>query len=64
MYVYQLKGFFIKGQEDKVYKLKKILYGLKQTLRIWYNRLHLYLSENKFEMSENELTLYIKKEGK
>lgn len=64
MYVYQLKGFFIKGQEDKVYKLKKILYGLKQTLRVWYNRLHLYLSENKFEMSENELTLYIKKEGK
>lgn len=64
MYVYQLKGFVIKGQEDKVYKLKKILYGLKQTLRIWYNRLHLYLSENKFEMSENELTLYIKKEGK
>lgn len=64
MYVYQLKGFVIKGQEDKVYKLKKILYGLKQTLRVWYNRLHLYLSENKFEMSENELTLYIKKEGK
>ena len=31
-----LKGFKIKGHKDKVYRLKKALYGLKKTLRVWY----------------------------
>lgn len=29
MYVTQPEGFIINGKEDKVYKLKKTLYGLK-----------------------------------
>ena len=33
IYVEQPEGFQIKGEEQKVYKLKKTLYGLKQTPR-------------------------------
>ena len=33
IYVDQPKGFQIKGEEKKVYKLKKDLYGLKKTPR-------------------------------
>ena len=29
LFVEQLEGFQVKGQEEKVYKLKKALYGLK-----------------------------------
>lgn len=31
IYVYQLKGFVALGQEKKIHKLVKCLYGLKQT---------------------------------
>jgi hypothetical protein len=35
MYVEQPQGYEVRGQEDKVYRLKKELYGLKQTPRSW-----------------------------
>ena len=40
-------GYVVKGQEDKVLKLKKALYGLKQVPRAWNNRIDKYLEENK-----------------
>ncbi|KAA3487186.1 Retrovirus-related Pol polyprotein from transposon TNT 1-94 [Gossypium australe] len=33
VHIQQPQGLFIKGHEDKVYKLKKALYGLKHALR-------------------------------
>ena len=36
VYVRQPPGYEVDGQEDKVYILKKTLYGLKQTPRVWY----------------------------
>lgn len=33
VYVTQLEGFVIKGKENKVYKLHKALYGLRQAPR-------------------------------
>lgn len=33
IYVEQPQGFVVKGQEDKVFKLKKAFYGLKQAPR-------------------------------
>jgi len=40
--------------------LKKALYGLKQAPRAWYNRIYSYLTQNVFQGSEWEPTLYIK----
>ena len=34
-------GYVIKGEENKVYRLKKALYGFKQVPRAWYNVLKL-----------------------
>ena len=39
IYVERQEGFIIPGQEEKVYVLKKVLYGLKQALRAWYNKM-------------------------
>jgi hypothetical protein len=36
IYMEQLEGFNQPGQEHLVYKLKKSLYGLKQSPRQWY----------------------------
>ena len=38
IYMTQPGGFKAIGKEDVVYKLKISLYGLKQSLRQWYNR--------------------------
>lgn len=43
VYVRQPKGFIKEGHEDKVYRLLKALYGLRQAPRAWYSRLNQYL---------------------
>jgi hypothetical protein len=48
VYLNQPLGFEIKGQEHKVYKLKKSLYGLKQDPRAWYSRIDSYFCNNGF----------------
>lgn len=47
-----------------MYKLRKALYGLKQTPRVWYSKIDGYFQQYGFLRSENELTLYLKKERK
>ena len=42
IYVEQPQGFFVQGGEEKVYKLKKALYRLKQAPRAWYNEIYTY----------------------
>lgn len=60
VYVEQPLCFEKKGQENKVSKLKKDLYGLKQVPRVWYSRIDSYLLENRFEKCEGEPTVSIK----
>ena len=57
VYVDQPHGYVVKGHEDKVYKLKKDLYGLKQTPQAWYSRIDSYLINNGFSRSSHEPTL-------
>jgi hypothetical protein len=58
VYVNYPLGFQIKGQEHKVYKLKKVLYSLKESPRAWYNHIDSYFLNNRFERSSNEPTFY------
>ena len=43
MYVEEPVGFVIEGSENKVYKLKKALYGLRQAPGAWYSKIDDYL---------------------
>jgi len=43
VYIEQPKGFELHGRESHVCMLKKSLYGLKQELRAWYERIDAYL---------------------
>nr|GEU47669.1 hypothetical protein [Tanacetum cinerariifolium] len=47
-----------------VYKLKKSLYGLKQTLKACYDLLSSFLLSQKFSKGTVDPTLFIKREGK
>ena len=60
LYVQQAPGYEIRGHEDKVYKLKKALYGQKQAPKAWYRRIDSYMMENGFKRSTSEPTLYTK----
>ena len=59
VYVEQLQGYEVPGQEYKVYRLKNALYGLKKAPRAWQSQIVSYLIENGFHKSESESTLYI-----
>ena len=63
VYVEQPLGFVILGLEGKVYKLKKVLYGLKRAPRAWYQRIDAYFLKNKFRRSPSNANLYIYREG-
>ena len=43
IYMQQPDGYVIPGKEHLVCKLKKSLYGLKQSPRCWYNAFHMYV---------------------
>lgn len=63
VYVSQPEGFIENGNEGKVYRLKKALYGLKHAPRAWYSKIDAFFLSNNFTRSENEPTLYLKKQS-
>ena len=46
---------------NHVYRLSKTLYGLKQALRAWYERLRDFLIEKGFTIGQVDTTLFTKK---
>ena len=58
-FMLQPEGFEIKGLEDGVYKLKRSLYGLKQSFRQWYLKFHQAILETSFEISTLDYCVYI-----
>nr|KYP31214.1 Retrovirus-related Pol polyprotein from transposon TNT 1-94 [Cajanus cajan] len=60
IFVEQPEEFQVKGHEEKVYKLKTALYGLKHGPRAWYSRIDDYLQNLGFINIPGEATLYVK----
>jgi hypothetical protein len=64
VYVRQPPGFESEKYPYRVYKLRKVLYGLKQTPRAWYGRLRGFLFERGFEMGKVDQTLFLLRQGR
>ena len=43
IYMKQPEGFVVKGKKELVCKLKKSLYGLKQSPKMWYQKFDTYI---------------------
>nr|GEW68013.1 retrovirus-related Pol polyprotein from transposon TNT 1-94 [Tanacetum cinerariifolium] len=62
VYVCQPPGFKDPDYPDKVYKVVKELYGLRQAPRAWYGTLANYLLKNGFQRGKIDQTLFIKRQ--
>nr|GFB70045.1 retrovirus-related Pol polyprotein from transposon TNT 1-94 [Tanacetum cinerariifolium] len=61
VYVCQPEGFINVDYPSHVYKLKKVLYGLKQASRAWYDELSTFLLQNGFSKGIIDPTLFTKR---
>nr|GEV26226.1 hypothetical protein [Tanacetum cinerariifolium] len=61
VYVNQPDGFVDPYHPDKVYRLKKALYGPKQAPRVWYDKLSTFLVSKGFSKGSIDPTLFITK---
>jgi hypothetical protein len=64
VYVEQPPIFKDEKKLNHVYKLRKVLYTLKQAPRAWYERLRIFLLSKGFIMDKVDTTLFTKKIGK
>jgi len=60
VYVEQPPGYIKIDNENKVYKLKKALCGLRQAPRAWYSRIEAYFLKTGFQKCPYEHTLFVK----
>ncbi|KAJ0577616.1 putative RNA-directed DNA polymerase [Helianthus annuus] len=58
VYVVQPEGFVKEGEEHKVYKLSKALYGLRQAPRAWNTKLNNILLDMKFHRCSQEQAVF------
>lgn len=61
IFMKQPPGFAVAGMENKVCRLKKSLYGLKQAARSWNQRLNEVLEQAGFRRCESDPCLYRRK---
>ena len=59
--MHQPEGFVIEGKEDHVCRLKKSLYGLKQSPRQWYLRFDTFIIEYGYSRSKYDSCVYHRK---
>ena len=59
IYMEQPEGFIVEGQEDKVVRLKKAIYGLKQASRAWFKTFSTTLKENDFNQIYSDAGVYV-----
>lgn len=60
----QPKGFEVPGREDLVCKLQKSIYGLKQSARMWNQKIHTVLVQDGYQQSKIDNCLYKKRLSK
>ena len=63
IYMDQSDGFVLEGQEDKVCKLLKSLYGLKQTPKQWHEKFDRTLTSAGFVVNETVRCMYYRHDG-
>ena len=61
IYMEQSEGFTIKEKKDYVYKLKKSLYGLKQTPRQWYKKFKSVMGEQGYRKTTSNHCVFMQK---
>ena len=60
IYMKQPEGFTVKGKKELVCKLKKSLYGLKQSPRMWYQKFDTFIQGLCFTRSKADHSVYFK----
>jgi len=60
IYMDQSEGFVVPEKEKLVCRLKKSLYGLKQSLRQWYKRFDSFMLSHGFKRSDYDSCVYLK----
>ena len=63
VYMKQPEGFVVKGQEHLVCKLKRSIYGLRQSSRCWNSVLDQHLKKLGFVQSVSDPCVYVASEG-
>ena len=56
----QPEGFMVKGNKELVCRLKKSLYGLKKSPRMWYQKFDTYIRGLGFTRSKEDHCVYFK----
>lgn len=59
--MYQPEGYKVEGKESQVCRLRKSLYGLKQSPRQWYKRFDSFNIKQGFSRSSYDSCVYIQK---
>jgi hypothetical protein len=63
IYMDQPDGFVVKGEEQKVCKLRKSLYGLKRALKQWHEKFDTTLTGAGFAVNEADKCVYYRHGG-
>jgi len=60
IYMDQPEEFIAKGQENKVCKLLKLLFGFKQALRQWHQKSNKVIAQFRFTVHKHDKCIYSK----